>query len=146
MPKKLPAPLQKLHAQTNRFPGNMQVCVAGEIFNTKRQKKVHARRTCTAKIYMPTVKLTCPGHSGSVMFLPWIDLRNKTTSEFRTVFHSRMSPLGVPNSQVLLYFMCRSCLPSKVTTFSFNVCSYESFYITTYSCLRKSGECVKKIV
>ena len=35
-------------------------------------------------------------------------LRNKTTSEFRTVFDS---PLGVPNSQVLLYidaacFMC----------------------------------------
>ncbi len=29
-----------------------------------------------------------------------IDLRNKTTSEFRTVFHS---PLGVPNSQVPLY-------------------------------------------
>ncbi len=28
-----------------------------------------------------------------------IDLRNKTTSEFRTVFHS---PLGVPNSQVSL--------------------------------------------
>ncbi len=28
------------------------------------------------------------------------DLRNKTTSEFRTVFHS---PLGVPNSQVPLY-------------------------------------------
>ncbi len=30
-----------------------------------------------------------------------IDLRNKTTPEFRTVFHS---PLGVPNSQVPLYF------------------------------------------
>ena len=29
-----------------------------------------------------------------------IDLTNKTTSEFRTVFHS---PLGVPNSQVPLY-------------------------------------------
>ncbi len=29
-----------------------------------------------------------------------IDIRNKTTSEFRTVFHS---PLGVPNSQVPLY-------------------------------------------
>ncbi len=29
-----------------------------------------------------------------------IDLRNKTTSEFRTVFHS---PLGVPNSKVPLY-------------------------------------------
>ena len=29
-----------------------------------------------------------------------MDLRNKTTSEFRTVFHS---PLGVPNSQVPLY-------------------------------------------
>ncbi len=29
-----------------------------------------------------------------------MDLRNKTTSEFRTVFHS---PLGVPNSQVSLY-------------------------------------------
>ncbi len=29
-----------------------------------------------------------------------IDLRNKTTSEFRTLFHS---PLGVPNSQVSLY-------------------------------------------
>ncbi len=28
-----------------------------------------------------------------------MDLRNKTTSEFRTVFHS---PLGVPNSQVPL--------------------------------------------
>ncbi len=28
-----------------------------------------------------------------------IDLRNKTTSEFRTVFHS---PLGIPNSQVPL--------------------------------------------
>ncbi len=28
-----------------------------------------------------------------------MDLRNKTTSEFRTVFHS---PLGVPNSQVSL--------------------------------------------
>ena len=29
-----------------------------------------------------------------------MDLRNKTTSEFRTVFHS---PLGVPNFQVSLY-------------------------------------------
>ena len=29
-----------------------------------------------------------------------IDLRNKTTSKFRTFFHS---PLGVPNSQVPLY-------------------------------------------
>ncbi len=29
-----------------------------------------------------------------------MDLRNKTTSEFRTVFDS---PLGVPNSQVPLY-------------------------------------------
>ncbi len=29
-----------------------------------------------------------------------IDLRNKTTSELRTVFHS---PLGVPNCQVPLY-------------------------------------------
>ncbi len=29
-----------------------------------------------------------------------MDLRNKTTSEFRNVFHS---PLGVPNSQVSLY-------------------------------------------
>ncbi len=29
-----------------------------------------------------------------------MDLRNKTTSEFRTVFHS---PLGVPNSQVPPY-------------------------------------------
>ncbi len=28
-----------------------------------------------------------------------MDLRNKTTSEFRTVFDS---PLGVPNSQVIL--------------------------------------------
>ncbi len=28
------------------------------------------------------------------------NLRNKTTSEFRTVFHS---PVGVPNSQVSLY-------------------------------------------
>ncbi len=31
-----------------------------------------------------------------------MDLRNKTTSEFRTVFHS---PLGVPNSQVSLYIV-----------------------------------------
>ncbi len=30
-----------------------------------------------------------------------MNLRNKTASEFRTVFDS---PLGVPNSQVLLYF------------------------------------------
>ncbi len=29
-----------------------------------------------------------------------MDLRNKTTSEFRTVFHS---PLGVSNSQIPLY-------------------------------------------
>ncbi len=29
-----------------------------------------------------------------------MDLKNKTTSEFRTVFHS---PVGDPNSQVLLY-------------------------------------------
>ncbi len=29
-----------------------------------------------------------------------MDLRNKTTSEFRTVFHS---PFGVPNSEVPLY-------------------------------------------
>ncbi len=52
-----------------------EVCVVGEIFNTERQKKVHACGTCTAKIYMLTAqsqsKLTCPGHSGSVMFLPW---------------------------------------------------------------------------
>ena len=31
-----------------------------------------------------------------------IDLTNKTTSEFRTVFHS---PLGVSNSQVSLYMV-----------------------------------------
>ncbi len=31
-----------------------------------------------------------------------INLRNKTTSEFRTVFDS---PLGVPNSQVPLYLI-----------------------------------------
>ncbi len=31
---------------------------------------------------------------------PQMDLRNKTTSELRTVFHS---PLGVPNSQAPLY-------------------------------------------
>ena len=30
-----------------------------------------------------------------------MDLRNKTTSEFRKDFHS---PLGVPNSQLSLYF------------------------------------------
>ncbi len=31
-----------------------------------------------------------------------MDLRNKTTSELRTVFHN---PLGVPNSHVPLYFI-----------------------------------------
>ena len=36
-----------------------------------------------------------------------MDLRNKTTSDFMTVFDS---PLGVPNSQVPLYFI--SFLPS----------------------------------
>ncbi len=30
-----------------------------------------------------------------------IDMRNRTAPEFRTVFHS---PLGVPNSQVPLYY------------------------------------------
>ncbi len=67
--KKLPAPLQKLHAQTFRFPGNMQVCVVGEIFNTERQKKVHARRTCTAKSYMPTVKINLPRAFGQCYVL-----------------------------------------------------------------------------
>ena len=37
-----------------------------------------------------------------------IDLRNKATSEFRTVFHS---PLGVPNSQVSLYIVLDNELP-----------------------------------
>ncbi len=30
------------------------------------------------------------------------DLGNKTTSEFRTIFHS---PLGLPNSEVPLYYV-----------------------------------------
>ncbi len=34
-----------------------------------------------------------------------MDLRNKTTSEFRTVIHI---PVGVPNSQVSLYLKCIS--------------------------------------
>ncbi len=29
----------------------MQVCVVGEIFNTERQKKVHARRTEQQKLH-----------------------------------------------------------------------------------------------
>ncbi len=34
-----------------------------------------------------------------------MDLRNRTTSELRTVFHSR---LGVPNSQVPLYMVYKA--------------------------------------
>ncbi len=51
----------------------MHVCVVGEIFNTERQKKVHARRTCTAKIYMPTVKINLPRAFGQcyVLALTW---------------------------------------------------------------------------
>ncbi len=68
-PKKIPAPLQKLHGQTFRFPVNMQVCVVGEIFNTERQNKVPARRTCTVKIYMPTVKINLPRAFGQCYVL-----------------------------------------------------------------------------
>ncbi len=46
--------------------------VCGRWNFTDRQKKVHARRTCTAKIYMPTVKLTCPERSCSVKVRPWV--------------------------------------------------------------------------
>ncbi len=44
-------------------------CVVHEMFNTKRQKKVHARRTCTAKIYMPTVKIYLPRTFGQCYVL-----------------------------------------------------------------------------
>ncbi len=44
-----------------------------------------------------------------------MDLRNKTTSEFRTVF---LSPLGVPNSQVSLYLIKRCCLLLKIFNMS----------------------------
>ncbi len=43
--------------------------MAGEIFNTERQKKVHARQTCTAKIYMPTVKINLPRAFGQCYVL-----------------------------------------------------------------------------
>ncbi len=39
-----------------------------------------------------------------IQYTEEMDLGNKTTSEFRTVFHS---PVGVPNSQVSLYMACR---------------------------------------
>ncbi len=49
-----------------------EMCVVREIFNTERQKKVHARWTCTAKIYMPTVKINLPRAFGQCYVL--IDL------------------------------------------------------------------------
>ncbi len=54
----------------------MQVCVVGEIFNTERQKKVHARRTCTVKIYMPTDKIDLPRAFGQyyVLTLPILEI------------------------------------------------------------------------
>ncbi len=51
-----------------------------------------------------------------------MDLRNKTTSEFRTVFGS---PLGVPNSQVSLYLYNSYCI--KRQTDSMEVATLSSF-------------------
>ncbi len=70
-PKKLPTPLQKLHAQTFRFPGNMQRCVWLEKFLVlKDRRKYMPAGPVQQKSTCPQSKLTCPGHSGSVMFLP----------------------------------------------------------------------------
>ena len=73
-PKKLPAPLPKLDAQTFRFPSNtsnMQVYVVGETFNTEDREESTCPLDLYSKKYIcPQSKLTCPGHSGSVMFLP----------------------------------------------------------------------------
>ena len=40
-----------------------------ENFNTERQKKVYARQTCAAKIYMPTVKIYLPRAFGQCYVL-----------------------------------------------------------------------------
>ena len=57
-----------------------------------------------------------------------MDLRNKTISEFRTVFHS---PLGVPNFQVPLYI---SDIPSQsvhAVMLSYPVCCHYSLCMLT---------------
>ncbi len=59
-----------------------------------------------------------------------MDLRNKTTSEFRTVFHS---PLGVPSSQVPLYLYNDVCTPLKYD----NRLCFESEYGILYWSSRK---------
>ncbi len=50
--------------------------MVGEIFNTERQKKVHACRPCTAKIYMPTVEVNLPRAFGQCYVLA-LDLVRK---------------------------------------------------------------------
>ena len=49
------------------------MCAVCEIFNTKRQKKLHAHGTCPVNIYMPTVKINLPRTVGQcyVLALIW---------------------------------------------------------------------------
>ncbi len=71
--KKITCPLQKLHAQTFRFPGNMQRGVwLVKILILKDRRKYMPAGPVQQKSTCPQSKLTCPGHSGSVMFLPCI--------------------------------------------------------------------------
>ncbi len=53
-----------------------------------------------------------------------MDLRNKTTLEFRTVFHS---PVGVPNSQVQLYMViCFKIVWTRIWTHGLHVESHDN--------------------
>ena len=69
-PKKITCPVTKVTCP-NFFISRQyaEVCVVGDIFNTERQKKVHARWTCTTNIYMPTVKINLPRAFGQCYVL-----------------------------------------------------------------------------
>ncbi len=68
-----------------------------------------------------------------------LDLRNKTTSEFRKVFHN---PLGVPNSQVaLIMHACMVMIPIQVrVSYLFYMVFYcHTFYIIKSHFIQREG-------
>ncbi len=72
-PKKITCPVTKVTCPNFTISRQYaEMCVVREIFNTGRQKKVHARQTCTAKICMPTVKINLPQAFGQSYVLALI--------------------------------------------------------------------------
>ncbi len=69
-PKTLPARLQKLHAQTFWFPAICRCVWLVKFLIPKDRRKYMPVRPVQQNSTCPQSKLTCPGHSGSVMFLP----------------------------------------------------------------------------